>query len=448
MPRRVVSFLLLALLLLPCATTFAQNSQLVSRDIVVYTRDIAEIQEVRTVELERGRNSVRLFGIAQDILEGSVSIEVSDAQVRTHSIGFTALDFDIDKYWQAQVGEMVKFKLDDGDKIEGLLRMYQDDDLYIQEDDDSEALTVIDKDRIEGNKLENFAPQLSTTPSLLWDYTAEKRDEVTVRLTYLTEGMYWTGEHKIVLEGNRAGMISTAVVVNETGLNLSYDTISFIGGHIHLAGDRRRVDRMNPAPGAMAGGTESRFGDVRRWQAEDGELLADHNTRIVLLSGHAAEVKRSYVYDATIFDDRVSAHVEFDAQAALPYGDVRVYEILEGTSLFIGEDRIDDTPPGSPVDLNVGQVFDITAERTRMHEGRGEGDNTTQTYSVKLGNSGDDDVTVRVLERVFGDWTIPSANVDNTPIDAIKVDARTAAFDVLVPAGQTVNLTYEIIYER
>jgi hypothetical protein len=446
--RRAVPILLLALLLLPLATTTAQTSDLKSRDLVVYTRDIAEIQEVRTLKLERGYNSFRLYGIAEDILEGSASIEAIEGGVTTHSIAFTAVDFDMDAYWAAQIGQMIEIELEDGDEAEGILRMVQDDGLYLQNPKKADELFVIERRDIDESELENIGAHLSTEPSLNWVYETDQRGEIDIRVTYLTEGLYWDGEHKIVLEGDRAAVIATAVVVNETGMNLDYDNISFIGGHLHLAGDRRRVDRMNPQPGAMMGGTESQFGDVRRWTSGSGELLADHNTRIVLLSDHADNVAHKYVYDATIFDDRISGHVEFVLEKALPYGDVRVYEIHEGLSLFMGEDRVDDTPPGSPIDLNIGQIFDLTAERTRMSEGRADGGNTTQRYQVMLGNSGGSDVTVRVLERMFGDWSIPNASVARSEIAPIKVDARTAAFDIMVPAGETVTLTYEIVYER
>ncbi len=448
MLRRAVPVMLIALMLLPLATTFAQTSELVSRDIVVYTRDIAEIQEVRTVKLERGYNTIRLFGIASDLLEGSVSIEAVESDVSTHSIAFTALDFDMDAYWKAQIGQYIEIDLEDGEEVEGLLRMVVDDDLYFENSKEDGELFVIERRDIDESELDNLAPHLSTQPSLVWTYETDKRGELNVRITYLTEGLYWDGEHKIELEDDHATLVAAAVVVNETGMNLDYDHISFIGGHIHLAGDRRRVDRMNPKPGAMMGGTDSQFGDVRRWTAGGGELLADHNTRIALLWEEAAAVTRSYVYDATIFNDRISAHVEFELGDALPYGDVRVYEIHDDETLFIGEDRVDDTPPGSPIDLNIGQVFDLTAERTRMSEGPGEDGNTTQRYQVMLGNSGDAGVTVRVLERMFGDWDIPNASVARTAIVPIKVDARTAAFDIMVPAGETVILTYEIVYER
>ncbi|GBE29247.1 hypothetical protein BMS3Bbin04_00259 [bacterium BMS3Bbin04] len=448
MLHRAIPILLIAMLLLPLATASAQTSEIKSRELVVYTRDIAEIQEVRTVKLQRGYNSIRLYSIAPDILEGSVSIEAIDGDVSTHSIGFTAVDFDMDDYWAAQIGQWVEIDLEDGDEVEGILRMVQDDDLYLLNPKEEDELFVIERSEIDESELDNLAPQLSTEPSLNWVYETDSRGEMDIRITYLTEGLYWDGEHKVVLENERAALIATAVVVNETGMNLDYDGITFVGGHIHLAGDRRRVDRMNPEPGAMMGGTDSRFGDVRLWTANSGELLADHNTRITLLADNAASVVRTYVYDATIYNDRISAHVEFTLADALPYGDVRVYEIHDGTSLFIGEDRVDDTPAGSQIDLNVGQIFDLSAERTRMSEGRAEGGNTEQSYQVVIGNSGDADVTVRVLERMFGDWSIPSASVDNAAIEVIKVDARTAAFDVLVPAGMTVNLTYEIIYER
>ncbi|MBS1262500.1 MAG: hypothetical protein MAG453_01852 [Calditrichaeota bacterium] len=447
--RRVTFTAVTVTALLFAGVAAADVPGLLGREIVVYTRNVAEVTETRQVTLSRGEGELLLPGVPSGVFRGSIHVDVIDGgAATTRALAFSDQLLDIDAYWRNRVGERVTITVDDTTELSGTLARATDRALYLTMADEPGVLHRIERSRVDHGELSDVPRSLVLQPSVRWMYDARRGGEATVRLSYLTGGLRWHGEHRVALEGTRAGVVANGVVANETGITFPFDRLTVVGGAIHLAGDRRRVDRLNPKPGAMSGGDDSRFGDVRRWVVDGGELVANHSTSLELVAENVRGVEREYIYDATIFDDRISAHVKFSLAGALPGGDVRVFEIHGGDALFVGEDRVDDTPPGSEVDLNVGQVFDLTAERTRISEGTAADGRTKQRIEVELGNSGGDDVTVRVLERMFGDWSIPFAERDGSPIEHEKEDARTAAFDVLVPAGETVTVTYDIVYER
>lgn len=445
LPRRA-SLLTLGLLVSIAAGSVSYG-KVESREIAVYTRGIAEIQEMRTVEVEEGTNEVRLLGISNRAIPGTFTIETMMPNLTTKAISYSNVPLDIDQYWESQVGRDITVRTDD-DKYSGILRLVNDRSLFLQTGKDPDELTRVSRNNIDEDELENIDRSLTTEPSILWTYNAPRSEKIRVTLTYLTEGFDWIGEHKAILYDTRAGVIAKAVVDNATGMSWDYDRLIFVGGDIHLAGDLRRVDRRNPKPGATAGDMATPFGPTRRWVLGSGSLLANHTTVLELLSADANQVEQTYVYDATIFNDRITSHVEFTLGKPLPAGDVSVYEVRGDDTMFIGQDRIDATPQGSPIDLTTGQVFDLTAERIRVREGRKDDGNTVQEFKIMLGNSSTENVTVKVLERMFGDWVITSAQVGDASVDYEKEDARTAAFHVDVPAGETRTLTYEIVYVR
>jgi hypothetical protein len=143
---------------------------------------------------------------------------------------------------------------------------------------------------------------------------------------------------------------------------------------------------------------------------------------------------------------KVGVYVEFNNSKEnglgmpLPRGIVRLYKRDSGGGLqFIGENRVDHTPRDEKVRLKVGEAFDIVAER-RQTDWRVVGRDTYETaYEIKLRNHKDEDVAVRVIEPIPGDWKVLESSHKHE-----KAEAHTAEFLVPVPKGGEAVLTYRV----
>ena len=124
----------------------------------------------------------------------------------------------------------------------------------------------------------------------------------------------------------------------------------------------------------------------------------------------------------------------------LPAGRVRAYEGSE----FLGESRLGHTPAGAEVTLELGTVFDLTAERkaTSLAVNRG-GRSITESFEITLHNAKKTDVEIQVVEPLprWSQWEIVSSSVPST-----RKDARHAEFRVPVAAGGEARLTYTVRY--
>jgi len=124
----------------------------------------------------------------------------------------------------------------------------------------------------------------------------------------------------------------------------------------------------------------------------------------------------------------------------LPAGIMRFYkEDSDGSLQFVGEDRIEHTPKGEEVKLKIGESFDVVAERiqtdyrqvtTKLHE---------SAWEITLRNRKEEDITIGIVEPLFGSWVVTG---NSHPYR--KIDAFTIRFDVNIPGDGEAKVKYMV----
>jgi hypothetical protein len=139
----------------------------------------------------------------------------------------------------------------------------------------------------------------------------------------------------------------------------------------------------------------------------------------------------------------VNVYVSFvnrggDLGVPLPAGTMRLYKAdSKGLSQFAGADTIEHTPRNETVRLQLGQSFDVTANK-RQTDFAFEGDCTYESaYEIRLANAKATPQTVLIVEPIPGEWRIPQECLPHT-----KSSAFTANWTVSVPADGKTTLTY------
>jgi Uncharacterized conserved protein len=123
----------------------------------------------------------------------------------------------------------------------------------------------------------------------------------------------------------------------------------------------------------------------------------------------------------------------------LPRGKVTVYTPnRQGEQAVAGEPMIPDTPRGQAIILELGEAFDVTAQRTQTKL-EVTSDGSRVGYAITLRNQMDRAVSVEVIEQIPGDWTVLS---NSHPYD--RLSASELRFRPMVPAGGEVKVTYEV----
>ena len=164
---------------------------------------------------------------------------------------------------------------------------------------------------------------------------------------------------------------------------------------------------------------------------------------------------QNYYYRSRVGDlgtkMKVAVYLSFENAKAdnlgmpLPKGIVRVYkQDRAGSVQFVGEDRIDHTPENETVRLKLGNAFDITADRKQTDFKKLAGFGAynyvfESSYHIELKNGKDEDVVVRVVEPMPGDWNILSENLSHQ-----KISSSEAEWLVNIPAKGSSELTYRV----
>jgi hypothetical protein len=125
---------------------------------------------------------------------------------------------------------------------------------------------------------------------------------------------------------------------------------------------------------------------------------------------------------------------------ALPAGRVRFYEPdAAGALQFTGETSIRHTAEGEKLTLDVGQAFDLVAERRELYNRRIADREREYAVEIKLRNRKKLDVKIVVQEGVGGDAEVLKKSHEFT-----RKDANTIEFDVAVAAGKEAVVSYTV----
>ncbi len=94
----------------------------------------------------------------------------------------------------------------------------------------------------------------------------------------------------------------------------------------------------------------------------------------------------------------------------LPKGTMRSFQEDAGAKHFLGETSVERTPVGGTVELNLGQVFDVTVERVALEFGKTVKDSYKGVWELRLKNAKKEVQRVVLQELLPGSWKVQSAS--------------------------------------
>ncbi len=313
--------------------------------------------------------------------------------------------------------------------------------------------------------LPSVPADLVARPTLVWTLRSDKPGTHEVEASYLTDGMNWSADYVAVVDADDKATDVTGwvTVENHSGATFRDATLKLV------AGDVRRVTPPSPvvyeamraeiksAAGAPQFAEEAFF-EYRLYTLERPTTIKDNQTKQIALLQAASVplVKRLLLvgqpgwyrsrFGTISKDEKVSVVLEIkNAKEGglgipLPKGTVRVYKKdRSGAQQFVGEDAIGHTPKDETVKLKVGEAFDLVADRNQTDYRVLSPRQSESAFEIALRNHKDEDAVVTVREPLGGDWDVVQSSQTFK-----KLDAGTIEFEVKVPKGQEVKLTYRV----
>ncbi len=314
--------------------------------------------------------------------------------------------------------------------------------------------------------LPSIPPDLVARPTLVWTVDARKSGRQEVEASYLTDNVSWSADYVAIVDADdqSADLTGWVTLDNRSGATFENATLKLVAGDVRRVtprGASRDMVEMAEAKGLARAApqfAEEAFFEYHLYTLDRPTTIKDNQTKQISLFQRSGipVVKRlllvgqPYWYrgqygtltqgeKAAVILEIVNAEKD-GLGIPLPKGTVRVYKKdRSGAEQFVGEDAIDHTPKDERLRLKVGDAFDVVADRTQTEYRVISPREAESAYEVSIRNRKEENVTVTVREPMGGDWKLVSSSLPGT-----KKDAGTLEFEVAVPKGQEVELSYRV----
>ena len=468
---RLFTTLMAIILTVMCSVEcFADEQKQVS--LTIYNQNLALVRDVRTMKIPEGTGTLRFADIASQIDATSVHFSVlplsSSCTILEQNFEYDLVSSE--KLLLKYLDKQIKVRTKDDFQYEGALASYDGNQLVLVMDREKGPVVMVNRENVKNVEFPQLPGGLITRPSLVWLVRSAKGGDQTAEVSYLTGGMNWRADY-VVTVGKDEKTISLngwVTIVNTSGASYEDAGIKLIAGDVNRvaeAGGRpQSLMKTAMAMDAVAAPQfeEKAFFEYHLYTLQRAATLKNNQTKqISLLFAPSIAAEKVYHYDGAVqrwyhYDNwrqpantKVAVKMEFKNSEKnglgipLPQGKIRVYKAdSDGTLQFIGEDSIDHTPKDERLDLLLGNAFDIVGER-KITDHKILGTNLFRdSYEITIRNHKSEAVTVKAVERQWGDWKI----VQNS-MSFEKKDAGTVEFSIPVAKDGEARVTYVAEYK-
>lgn len=455
-------------LLLACAffllTANKSWAETRSLSVTVYNHGQVLVNEVRSMQLPQGTGLVEFSGVAE-----TVDAPTLQVRSRTAAKEFSVLDMNyeydlinvqnlLDRY----VGEMLQVILPDPHDREATVvrtaTLLSNNDRPIFEVDGQ-----IYVGSYESIFLAEIPKGLRPRPTLVWLVNNNGPETQDIEVSYLADDMGWTADYvlKVDRDNEQAALSGWVTLDNQTGMAFDNASLKLVAGEVNVVRPepvKMRRDMVMAAPMAAESMQQEEFFEYHLYSLPRSVDIANRQTKQVsLLQAPQMRLDKKLVSRFAQYPHPGQGSIKQNVEVflvfknsqdnglglPLPKGVVRAYqESSDGSTLFIGEDRIEHTPRDADVELKMGQAFDVKIERRMLaHEKIGK-NLLRYTWEILVRNSKDEAQRVFLEETLQGDWRITESSQKYE-----QLDARHVRFALDVPPSSQQDqfvLTYSV----
>jgi hypothetical protein len=430
--------------------------------VTIYNQDRALVDDVRRMEIAKGRQRLELKDVSAAIQPETVTLEAPGVAIVEQNFDFDLLT--PQKMMEKAVGhqvQIVRTNPGNGAQVTETATVLSANEGVILRIGD--RVEVLRDDDVPTRVIFDGVPQdLRAQPTLSVTVDSDHTGERLVDLSYLTTGLTWSADYVALFDeaDGKLDLQGWYTLSNTSGTPFTDAAVDLVAGDVGLgdgaAAGRRRIVPQGSRGVVRAGaerhtGPGEALGDVYIYRLPERTTVAQNQTKQVsFLDAQAVEARKVYRWSATGFvnanePSHVQSVIAFANQgahglgASLPAGTIRVYQKdSHGASKFVGENHIDHTPQGSEMAIVVGEAFDVTVKPTIVTSQ--EISRTHQLVSIRYELHNAKDTPVVVELRQGGLYTRTSV-MKHESLPGRQVDAYTRGWSAPVPANGDLVIT-------
>ncbi len=357
------------------STTFgaALSTNPLESALIVYNGSVALVHEKRRLHVNAQDTQIVYKGVADTIETDSVNAQFPSG-ITLHSQQFRYDKLTHSKLLEAHIGKQVEVKVLQTPESFNILTatlLSHDNDASIVMTSDGTIMSVANA-HIRFNAIPD---ELITKPSLVWNISADKTIDGTLRLDYLISNISWKSDYILNLGHDDANLSGWITIDNRSGKAFEQTTLHVLAGNIN------RVTPVQPRYKAMVL-NEAAADTAVAHVAYEGyhfytipfavTLANNEKTQIQFIDIQNLHVKRRY--DVTLShpsylhgerNHSVNQYIYIDGlNIPLPKGVVRTYARANKHSVLLGETRMPPLAKKQPINLRLGDNFDLKVTET------------------------------------------------------------------------------------
>jgi hypothetical protein len=426
--------------------------------LTIYNTNLGLVKDQRELQLPIGTVELKFMDVASQIIPASVYIK---SLVKSDSLQVLEQNYEYDllnpqKLMDKYVGKEVKFYATP--EVLGTATLLSNNNGPIFKIGDN--ITT----RQPGELIFPGIPEnLISKPTLVWLLENTLSSLQEVEASYLTKGISWRADYVLTLndKDDKADLAGWVTIDNKSGATYKDASIKIVAGDVNTVEDHdviKQTKHFSEALTAKAQFKEEGFVEYHIYTLQRSATVKDNQTKqISLINAGNIKVKKEFIFygaqnyyrshhTENISNQKVGVYVEVvnrkedNLGMPLPKGTIRVYKKdSDGSLQFAGEDSIDHTPKDEKVRVKLGDAFDVLGTRTQTDWQKMANDTYEAEFEISLRNHKEEDVVVKVIEPIPGDWKILSSSHDYK-----KTEAFAAEFSIPVPKDNETKLTYRV----
>jgi len=433
--------------------------------LTIYNVNLGLVKDQREIKLAKGTGDLRFMDVASQIIPTSVHIkslvDPESLQVLEQNYEYDLLNPQklLDKYVGKEVKLYYKNPYTEREEIVTATLLSNNGGPIFKIGDE---ITFGHPGRI---IFPGVPENLISKPTLVWLMENSLSKAQKVEASYLTNGINWRADYVVTLndKDDKADLSGWVTIDNRSGATYKNAKLKLVAGDVNRVKDEYEYkDKMlrlaEVASKAAPQFKEEEFFEYHIYTLQRPSTIKENQTKqISLINADNIPVKKELLYHGAryyyynqhgevITNQKVGVFVEIankkenNLGIPLPKGTVRVYKHdKEGSLQFVGEDSIDHTPKDEKVRVKLGDAFDVVGSRKQTDWKKIAYDTYEASFEISLRNHKKEDVVVRVVEPIPGDWKIL-----NSSHEYAKTEAFTAEFNIPVPKDKETKLTYRV----
>lgn len=439
-----------------------RGSARTGQTVTLYQQNFALITSRYKLPALTGEKQLRIVDISPGIDPSSIVTEQFGAIA---NLGVNQPDYSFNTLLKANIGKPIMLQRQiangEGDKRrKGTLIAVENNAIVISENNQLERIRFDGPWRIR-------LPQPKTLDNQRYLYLntrMTKTQSHEAQLSYLANGFSWMPSYDLKLneQSQKLSLNGHAVISNNTQKTLTASQLRLLAGDVNRSQARPVLKtRMQTMSVSLAANNES-----MRETSTSGYHLYTLPGTYTLQAG--SEMQIPFLTQSNIaFTSQyqqiqtVSAYADPTPRtlhpqhrisfvlptadkggAPLPAGEARVYNRdNKGLPIYVGGQSLSATAAGQPVDLNVGEAFDITLKQQQT--GFETSDDYTQvSYRIEISNAEKKARSLNYTARFNREWKLLSSSVDGKRID------NQQRWTLNLPAGSKQTLEFKVRLEN